>query len=128
MDEKKPRTQAIGGRQEARRRSSLATDPAEASWAAGAVCPGTAAQVGTERRAPKASRRSREAKGAWPPGPYHERGFSGGRPTSAWPGWGGAAPSLATPPPPRPARAVVAPQWCGPASCSDVSSAAGRLW
>ena len=47
---------------------------------------------------------------------------------SAWPGWGGAAPSLATPPPLRPARAVVAPQWCGPASCSDVSSAAGRLW
>lgn len=30
----------------------------------------------------------------------------------------------ATPPPPRPARAVVAPQWCGPASCSGGHSVA----
>lgn len=48
MDDKKPRTQAIGGQQEARWRSSLATDPEKASSAAGAACAGTAAQPGTE--------------------------------------------------------------------------------
>lgn len=32
---------------------------------------------------------------------------------------GGAGPLTATPSPPRTSRAVVAPQWCGPASCSD---------
>ena len=51
MDEKKPRTQAIGGRQEeARRRSSLATDPAEPPWAA-LEPPARALQPGPEQGA-----------------------------------------------------------------------------